>query len=280
MSTSPTAGFPAAVVDALAAWIVDQLPDETALPALFGVSGLQGSGKTTLVRQLAATLSDRGIGTLPLSLDDVYRTRAERLALARDVHPLFATRGVPGTHDLALLDATLDALPQASPATPVAVPRFDKGIDDRVPRPAWPRVGRMPRLVLLEGWCIGVPAQSDELLRMPVNALERDEDADGRWRRHVNGALAGDYARLWARLDRLIVLLAPSFEIVRVWRDEQERLLRALGAARALSAEALQRFVAHYERLSRHALTTLPARADRVLRLDAGRRVVMDGRAV
>ena len=37
-----------------------------------------------------------------LSLDDLYLPKAERLRLARDVHPLLATRGVPGTHDVAL----------------------------------------------------------------------------------------------------------------------------------------------------------------------------------
>ena len=72
---------------------------------LIGVAGAQGSGKTTLARSLAVAL-----GGVQLSLDDVYRTRAERQTLARDLHPLLATRGPPLTHDLDLLAATIAAL--------------------------------------------------------------------------------------------------------------------------------------------------------------------------
>jgi hypothetical protein len=52
----------------------------------------------------------RAIPCAVLSLDDLYRTRAERQAMARQVHPLFATRGVPGTHDVDLGLATIAAL--------------------------------------------------------------------------------------------------------------------------------------------------------------------------
>ena len=72
---------------------------------LIGIAGAQGSGKTTLARAAAERL-----GAAHLSLDDVYLTRAERQALAREVHPLFAVRGPPGTHDLALLEGALAAL--------------------------------------------------------------------------------------------------------------------------------------------------------------------------
>jgi D-glycerate 3-kinase len=37
---------------------------------------------------------------------------------------------VPGTHDLALADAVISALDSHGP---VAVPRFDKAVDDRSP---------------------------------------------------------------------------------------------------------------------------------------------------
>ncbi len=72
-----------------------------------GLAGLQGSGKSTLAAQLCAALTQRGIATLAMSLDDFYFGRGERKRLARDVHPLLATRGVPGTHDLDLLARTV-----------------------------------------------------------------------------------------------------------------------------------------------------------------------------
>lgn len=241
-------------------------------PFLLGLSGLQGSGKSTLAAGLVEC--GRAFGTVALSLDDFYLTRTERNALARRVHPLFATRGVPGTHDLVLLHATLDALATASPKQPAWLPVFDKGRDEPVAPEQWQAVTSAPALIVLEGWCLGLPAQSEIALLEPVNALERDEDADARWRRHVNAQLAGQYAKLWCRLDHLVLLAAPSFTVVERWRGQQEQALRRAAAPQAMDAASLRRFIAHYERLSRHALAVLPALADTVVSLDADRGVL------
>ncbi|HET7923376.1 MAG TPA: kinase [Rhodanobacteraceae bacterium] len=269
---STQAGYDRAIVDALIDALLPRLPARRA--ALVGLSGLQASGKSTLAAQLAATARERGVATEVLALDDFYLGRRDRAALARDVHPLLATRGVPGTHDVALLADTVEALRVASPRNPARVPRFDKGRDTRVPPSRWRRVTSPPRLILLEGWCIGVSAEPPRALARPVNALERVEDADAHWRTWVNARLADEYAALWRRLDALIVLAAPGFEIVSRWRDEPERALRARRAPRAMSRATLRRFLMHYERLSRHALRMLPARADIVVTLDASRAVV------
>jgi D-glycerate 3-kinase len=242
-------------------------------PWLVGLSGLQGSGKSTLARQLAAAANARGVSTQVLALDDFYLGRRDRGRLARDVHPLLATRGVPGTHDLALLTRTLRALRRATRTHPARIPRFDKGTDTRLPPSRWRRVTNAPHLILLEGWCIGVPAQTTREFGRALNELERTEDADGRWRAWVNAQLAHDYARLWREFDALIVLAAPDFEIVSRWRDEPERALRRRRAPHALSPSSLRRFLMHYERLSRHALRTLPALADVLVMLDPTRNV-------
>src|SRR5689334_18588644 len=69
-------------------------------PLVFGVCGSQGLGKSTLARVLKeALLEAHGLSVAVLSLDDLYLSSAERARLARDVHPLLKTRGVPGTHD-------------------------------------------------------------------------------------------------------------------------------------------------------------------------------------
>jgi D-glycerate 3-kinase len=258
-----------AIVDAL----LDALTRATPRPWLIGLSGLQGSGKSTLSAQLVEFAARRGIAALALSIDDFYFGRAARLRLARDVHPLLATRGVPGTHDVDLLLGTLDALRKATPRRAARVPRFDKGLDTRVAPSRWPSIARMPEFVILEGWCVGVPPQDAAALRRPVNQLERDEDRDARWRNWVNAQLAQHYVPLWQRLDRLVMLQAPAWAIVARWRDEQERALRRRNAPRAMSAEALRRFLMHYERLSRQALKELPARADLRIVLDEDRRV-------
>ena len=261
--------YPDAIVHA----VLDALTREAPRPWLIGLSGLQGSGKSTLAAQVVELAARRGIAALALSIDDFYFGRGARLRLARDVHPLLATRGVPGTHDVDLLHGTLDALRQATTRRPARVPRFDKGLDTRVAPSHWRPVGRMPELVILEGWCIGVPPQDAAALAAPVNRLERDEDRDASWRNWVNAQLARHYAPLWQRLDRLIMLQAPAYSVVARWRDEQERALRRRHAPRALSTEALRRFLMHYERLSREALKALPSRADLRIVLDEDRRV-------
>jgi len=261
--------YPDAIVHA----VLDALTRAEPRPWLIGLSGLQGSGKSTLAAQLVDLASRRGIVALALSIDDFYFGRAARQRLARDVHPLLATRGVPGTHDIELLHGTLDALRAATPRRRARVPRFDKGLDTRVAPSRWHRVARMPELVILEGWCIGVPPQDSAALVRPVNQLERDEDRDALWRNWVNAQLARHYVPLWQRLDRLIMLQAPDYAVVARWRDEQERALRRRNAPRALTPIALKRFLMHYERLSRHALKALPSRADLRIVLDEDRRV-------
>jgi D-glycerate 3-kinase len=240
-----------------------------------GICGPQGSGKSTTVRVVAALLEARGLKVATLSLDDLYLPRADREALAREVHPLLRTRGVPGTHDVALGLAVLDGLAGEGET---ALPRFDKAGDDRAPVEAWPVVAGPVDVVLFEGWCVGARPEPPEALAEPVNALERERDPDGIWRSYVNAALAGPYRALFARLDLLVLFTAPDFETVLSWRREQEAKLRrrlaeaGQGTDRAMSDEEVAVFVQHYERLTRHIAREMPARADLVSRLDADRR--------
>ncbi|WP_332771285.1 kinase [Phenylobacterium sp.] len=244
-------------------------------PYVVGLCGAQGSGKSTLTAIVRRMLEERGLNVAALSLDDLYLTRLERLGMARDVHPLFGVRGPPGTHDAALGLATLDALARRGR---VAIPAFDKGADDRRAPEDWPIFEGPADVVLFEGWCVGARAQADEALVEPLNALERDDDPDGVWRRHANAALAGPYQQLFARIDLLILLAAPGFDAVLAWRREQEAKLRARlaregGGGRAMDDAQVSRFIAHYERLTRWILVEMPARADIVLAMDADRRV-------
>jgi D-glycerate 3-kinase len=240
-----------------------------ARPALIGVAGPQGAGKSTL---LADFIVRAGDGVAGFSLDDFYLSGAARSALARDVHPLFATRGVPGTHDVVALNATLDALTRAGDGDAGAIRAFDKLADEPLPAAQWPVFRGRPRLIVVEGWCLGATPQNAEALAAPINALEAGEDAQGVWRSAVNAQLAGAYAALFARFDAILLLAAPSFDIVLDWRCQQQESLigRALtGAERA----AMARFVAHFERISRSMLAG-GVRAEITLQLDAARRVM------
>jgi len=241
----------------------------SARPLILGLCGAQGSGKSTAAKVLVQLLSDRhGLAAGVLSLDDLYLSHAQRAGLAGDVHPLLATRGPPGTHDVALGQQVLQAVRDRQA---VDMPRFDKAADDPRPSAEWPRVGPVDVLVF-EGWCVGARPQASEDLIQPINALEREEDPDGTWRRWCNDALL-DYQPLFGLIDRLVLLKAPGFEVVRRWRGEQEAKLRErAGAGRRTMSEAqIDRFIQHYERLTRIILARMPAYADMVVELDADR---------
>lgn len=219
---------------------------------LIGLSGAQGSGKSTTAARLANRL-----GAVVLSIDDFYLTRAERQALARTVHPLLATRGVPGTHDLGLAERAIRGLLNSDAAVPL--PRFDKTRDDRAPESSWPVHSGGAEVVVLEGWCLGARPQPEAALVRPVNALEREEDPDGTWRGFVNAKLEGPYRKLFESFDLGFLLRAPSFDQVFAWRAEQERELeRTSGSLQPMDDQALRRFIAHYERLTRWILQDEP----------------------
>jgi D-glycerate 3-kinase len=263
------------LADAIAGWRREALR-----PIVVGVCGPQGSGKSTLCTVVVALLAERNVRTAVLGLDDLYLPKARREALATAIHPLFKTRGPPGTHDVALGLRVLDALTRDGPAGDVALPTFDKASDDRRAPDRWPHVITPVDIVLFEGWCVGAKPQASAALAAPINALEAEEDPAGRWRASVEAALAGPYQTLFGRLDRLILLKAPSFEQVYTWRAEQEAALAArLETApdpgrRTMAPDELRRFIMHYERLTRHILAEMPSRADLVVELGPGREVV------
>jgi D-glycerate 3-kinase len=242
-----------------------------------GLCGAQGSGKSTAAEEVAARLRAVGWVVAVVSLDDLYLPKEARSILAREVHPLLQVRGVPGTHDPELGVRLLGDLGRTGVTR---LPRFDKAADTRAANADWPVIQGPADIILFEGWCVGAMPQADGDLAEPVNGLEREHDPDGRWRRHVNDWLAGPYARLFGMLDCLILLAAPSFEVVVGWRQEQEHALRARLAdegadfGHTMDDVQVEHFVRHYERLTRHILTEMPARADLVLRLDANRTMV------
>jgi D-glycerate 3-kinase len=253
-------------------FVAEALDDALAHGArVYGIAGLQGAGKSTLAAQMAALAGERGLKAVVLSIDDFYMGRRERLALGRHLHPLLATRGPPGTHDLRLACGTLDALREGRPT---ALPRFDKIADRRLPPSRWTRVPDAVDLVLLEGWFLKVPPEEPRALHQALNHLERESDPTGVWRAYCNSALAG-YAPLWKRIDRLLFLQGPGFEVVPEWRWQQEKTLQSSQPhRRAMDRRAVERFVLFFERVSRQAMRTLPAIAEHTLRIDAQRQPV------
>jgi D-glycerate 3-kinase len=236
-------------------------------PLLVSINGAQGTGKSTMTAFLKTIIeSEMQCRVADLSLDDFYSVKQERLQLAETVHPLFATRGVPGTHDVALLEKVLEKLLQRQSCH---IPRFDKAIDDRCDESLWTDSREPVDVILFEGWCNNSPPQDEQALLNPVNDLERNEDAEGLWRRYVNDRLIEYHQRIFDQADVCIMLKAPDFECIYEWRSLQEQKLRNrsdhLQNSCVMNDEDLARFIQHYERISRHTLQYLPDLADVVL---------------
>ncbi|WP_051938408.1 zeta toxin family protein [Ghiorsea bivora] len=254
----------------LAAWIAEHKQVNYTL--VVGISGGQGAGKSTLAKALQDVLADR-FSVVTLSLDDLYLSQNQRQKLAASIHPLFATRGVPSTHDVQLGIQVLKQL--KSGQGKVLLPRFDKQTDNPKPQALWESCEIPVDIVLFEGWCLGLEPQTEAELLTPINSLEATEDKGGVWRNQVNKTLGAEYQRLFQHIDVMMYLQAPSFESIFAWRKQQEQETFAQQTnSSGMDDKALRRFMAHYERLTRHGLTTMPDTADVLLTLDASHHCV------
>jgi D-glycerate 3-kinase len=259
--------------------------DEKGSTLLVAVNGAQGTGKSTLVLFLQAYLKTQGKRAAVLSIDDLYYSYAKRQQLAKDIHPLLQTRGIPGTHELVLGQSVINQLLAAKKGGSVLLPAFDKAKDDRKPEGQWSSVEGAVDVIFLEGWCVGATAMSPADLVLPINSLEVDEDAEQGWRSYMNEQLNSFYQPFFNQFDLLMMLKAPSFDCVRKWRAlQEEKLARKMqgikeqankannGASNApmkglMDTNALNRFMMHYERLTIHMLNTMPTHANVLIEL-------------
>ncbi len=244
-------------------------------PIFVGVNGCQGSGKSTVTDLLVALLQKQhNIASVGISIDDFYLSKSKRNLLSKTVHPLLSTRGVPGTHDTELMQSSINNLLNHKECL---LPVFDKSIDDVKPRSQWREIRQHYDIVILEGWCVGLSSQPEGLLTTAINALENNDDPDSMWRNHVNSQLKVAYEPLFNSIDQLVMLKAPSFDCVSAWRCEQEHKLIArlqqqhLSIDQTMTDQQINKFIQYYQRLTEHALETLPSRANYIFALDANR---------
>ena len=245
---------------------------KTNTPIFVAINGCQGSGKTTLADFLVTWFSkNTPLNSVALSIDDFYLAKQARSELAKDVHPLFTTRGVPGTHDVALMNSTITNLLAGEVNVPL--PRFNKHEDDCVPASDWLTNEKSVDIVILEGWCVGSEPQPLFSLSEPLNELEQQFDKEGVWRRCVNSCLANEYKAVFNLIDYTVMLKAPSFSDVFTWRQEQEQKLIAKKGegSGTMTNEQLVYFISHFERITRENLNTLSAKANALIELDSNR---------
>jgi D-glycerate 3-kinase len=234
-----------------------------------GLSGGQGSGKTTVTAILKIILEKffkRKV--YAISIDDFYKTLKERNQMSRTIHPLFKTRGVPGTHDINLIRKLFNFIKRRK-FKKFKLPKFDKSIDDRAKREYWTNVKKRPEIIILEGWCVGAKPQSNFLIKNPINILEKKEDKNLTWRSYVNKKLKNEYKKIFEMIDHLIFIKVPSFKMVLKWRLLQEKKLKKKSYLnkKIMSHTQIKRFVMFYERITLQMIKDLNKCASMVILL-------------
>ncbi|KUI68272.1 putative kinase mug58 [Cytospora mali] len=211
-----------------------QQPASSVRPFMIGLNGVQGIGKTTLVKALSEMLQQRErLQTIVVSIDDFYLRHRDQLSLAA-AHPdnaLVQCRGEPGTHDVPLMRGVFASLCEGQPTH---IPQYDKsafsGWGDRVPASAWIPVNQpgQPRVqvVLLEGWCVGFRGISQQEVeakwKAPSRTLHMHKLEDLSF---VNDQLK-EYDVITDLFDAFIHIDAEDTEYVYEWRRQQERQLK------------------------------------------------------
>ncbi len=240
---------------------------------IIGLSGGQGSGKSTITGILKFILKRKyGLDLCVFSIDDFYKTKAERRKMSKKIHPLFFTRGVPGTHDLGLINKTIKKL-KAKKFKTVLIPKFDKSIDDRSKKSKWQKIKKPPHIIIFEGWCVGARQQRDHELKKSLNQIEQKHDLDLTWRRTVNNSLKNQYKKIFRKIDKLVYLKAPSFEHIFKWRLLQEQKMKlTLKNKKTMSRSQVKKFIMFYERITRHMMRNFSKISDLTVFLDKSHR--------
>ena len=78
------------------------------------------------------------------SIDNFYKTHEERNKMSNKVHPLFITRGVPGTHDINLVKNFFDII-RRKKFKKIQLPKFEKAIDNRLKKKYWFNIKKNPK---------------------------------------------------------------------------------------------------------------------------------------
>ena len=236
---------------------------------LLGLSGSQGSGKTMVTGVLQIILKKFFKKNICIiSIDDFYKTLRDRSRMSQQKHPLFKTRGVPGTHDINLIKNFFISVKRKK-FKKIKLPKFNKSIDDRSKKNYWHNINKRPEIIILEGWCVGAKPQIISSLRKPVNILERHEDKDLIWRKYANEKLKKEYKEVFAMIDYFIFMKVPNFKIVFKWRLLQENKLRKKlhYKKKIMTYSAIKRFIMFYQRITLQMMKDLSKSASIVLLL-------------
>ena len=196
----------------------------------------------------------------------IARDPHDRKKMAKQKHPLFKTRGVPGTHDINLIKNFFKLI-KGKKFKKIKLPKFNKSTDDRETKNNWYNIKNKPEIVILEGWCVGAKAELSSTLKKPINFLEKNEDKDLIWRKLVNEKLKKDYKKVFSMIDHYIFMKAPDFKVVFKWRLLQEAKLKKKSKYinKTMSYNEIKKFVMFYQRITLQMIKDLSKSASIVM---------------
>ena len=246
-------------------------------PYYIGLAGGQGTGKTTISSILKIILINYfKLNVFKISIDDFYKTRKDRINLSKRIHPMLLTRGVPGTHDIKMM---LDFFKNSKKKKfkKMKLPLFDKSIDDRLPKKKWYEIKKRPDVIILEGWCVGAKAQTNQEIKKSMNSMEKTMDKQLKWRKFVNYNLQTSYKKLFKQLDTLLYLKASNFNQLRKWRLKQEKKLKIQTKnkknLKIMDKKDVISFMQTYQRITENMFKNVPKYASIVMNLNSSHQI-------
>ncbi|CAB4256455.1 similar to Saccharomyces cerevisiae YGR205W TDA10 ATP-binding protein of unknown function [Maudiozyma barnettii] len=214
-------------------------------PLVVFISGPQGSGKSYNGQKIFTHLRDRYIGknVAYSSIDDFYLTHEDQQALALQYkeNKLLQGRGLPGTHDLTLLNDCLGEVLGPRKEGTMNLPQYDKSLfSGEGGRSGKSSVSvKLPvDIFILEGWFLGFEPH--------LQTVEKDL---------IDGDMADVNAKLFMYSDLLwnnpevhslgVILATDDIQNVYEWRTQQEHETIHL-KGNGMSDNDVRRFVDRY----------------------------------
>ena len=231
------------------------------------IAGSQGSGKSSLSKLIKLYLEKFCYkSVIIISMDDFYLSKNQRTQLSKNIHPLFLTRGVPGTHDLELMNKKIKQI--FNKEFPIYLPIFDKVSDTR--KRTYKKVLKAD-VIIFEGWCAGAQPVDLNYLQKNFNNLEKHKDKNFIWRNSYNKYL-NEYQKLFSQFNFFIYFQFNQWDHVLNWKYKQELELRDKKKDLGLK-KYLREFIQYYEKVSKWMHLKVPKYCNILIKLDAHQKI-------
>ena len=236
----------------------------------FLISGSQGVGKSTLSILLKIVIEKiYKKKVMLLSIDNYYLSKAKRLKLAKKVHPLLVTRGVPGTHNIKKLYQDINQFNKQK--FPISIPHFDKIKDDVTTKRN--KISNA-QILILEGWFCGSLPIRTKYLYKNMNQLESKYDHNKVWRKYYNSMLKNEYKKVFNMFNKKIYMKPPSFKYIIKWRSLQENNnANKSNSKNFMNKDMLKKFIQHYEKITKWMMKTMPDKVDMLIKIDKNQKI-------